>query len=79
MKPIITEKSMAAPAQNCYTFQVDRRTTKSQIKKTVEEKFKVDVVRVRTMNVEKKKRWKKAMVEIKKGQKIEGFGGESEK
>lgn len=79
MKPIITEKSMKATAQNRYTFRVDRKTTKSQIKKAVEEKFKVNVVRVRTMNVKKKKRWKKAIVEIKKGQKIEDFGGEHEK
>jgi len=78
MKPIITEKSMKATAQNRYTFRVDRKTTKSQIKKAVEEKFKVNVVRVRTMNVKKKKRWKKAIVEIKKGQKIEDFGGEHE-
>jgi len=79
MKPIITEKSMKATAQNRYTFRVDRKTTKGQIKKEVEEKFKVDVVRVRTMNVKKKKRWKKAIVEIKKGQKIEDFGGKDEK
>lgn len=79
MKPIITEKSMKATAQNRYTFRVDRKTTKSQIKKAVEEKFKVNVVRVRTMNVKKKKRWKKAIVEIKKGQKIEDFGGKDEK
>ena len=79
MKPIITEKSMKATAQNRYTFRVDRKTTKGQIKKEVEEKFKVDVVKVRTMNVKKKKRWKKAIVEIKKGQKIEDFGGKDEK
>lgn len=79
MKPVVTEKSMAATAQNCYTFKVDRKATKSQIKKAVEEKFKVDVIRVRTMNVVKKKRWKKAVMEIKEGQKIEDFGGEHEK
>jgi len=76
MKPVITEKSIQATAQNCYTFQVDKRAKKSQIKKAVEEKFKVNVVRIRTMNVGKKKKGKKAIVELKDGQKIEGFGGE---
>lgn len=76
MKPVITEKSTAAVAQNCYTFKVDKKVTKGQIKKTAEEKFKVDVVRVRTINA---KQWKKAIVEIKKGQKIENFEGKHEK
>lgn len=79
MKPIITEKSMKAVAQNCYTFKIEMRVTKTQIKKAVEEKFKVDVIKVRVINVKKKKRWKKAMVEIKKGQKIEHFEGKHEK
>ncbi len=79
MKPVVTEKSMEATTQNCYTFRVERKTAKSQIKKAVEEKYKVNVVGVRTINVKKKKRWKKAIVEIKKGQKIEDFGGEHEK
>lgn len=91
-KPIITEKSMNLVAQNCYTFKVDRRAAKGQIKKAVEEKFNVNVVRVGTAIVKGKSRlsgkrrkkvklgdWKKAIVEIKKGQKIEGFGGEDEK
>lgn len=79
MKPVITEKSMAQTTQNSYTFQVARRASKSQIKKAVEEKFKVEVVGIRTMNVKKKTQWKKAIIELKKGQKIEGFGGEHEK
>jgi len=76
MKPVVTEKSMDATTQNCYTFRVDRRTTKNQIKKAVEEKYKVEVVGVRTMDIKKKKKWKKAIAEIKKGQRIEGFEGE---
>lgn len=79
MKPIITEKSMDATAQNCYTFKVAKKLRKNKIKKMVEEKYKVNVVGVRTMNVKKKRQWKKAILELKKGQKIEGFGGESEK
>ena len=76
VKPLITEKSMKGVSQNNYAFKVNGQTSKSQIKKAIEEEFKVNVIKVRTMNVKKTKRWKKAVVEIKKGQKIEGFGGE---
>jgi large subunit ribosomal protein L23 len=79
MRPVITEKSMEATTQTRYTFKVNRSLRKNQIRKIVEEKYKVNVVAVRTMNIKKKGQWKKAMVELKKGQKIEGFGGESEK
>ena len=70
IKPLITEKSTEATAQTTYTFEVDKKATKSQIKKAIAEEFKVDVVRVRTMNLKKQKRQKKAYVEIKNGQKI---------
>lgn len=76
IKPVVTEKSMEATAKNCYTFKVDRKAAKNQIKKAVEDKFKVNVIKVRTINVKKKKKRKKAIVKIKEGQKIEGFGGE---
>lgn len=76
IKPVVTEKSMKATAENCYTFKVDRKATKNQIKKAVEDKFKVNVIKVRTINIKKKKKRKKAIVKIKEGQKIEGFGGE---
>jgi len=79
LKPLITEKSIKSVSQNNYTFKVRRQVSKSQIKKTIEEEFKVDVIGIRTINVKKKKNWKKAIVEIKKGQKIEGFEGEHEK
>jgi len=91
-KPIITEKFMSKTAQDCYTFKVDRKSTKNQIGKAIEEKFKVNVIKVRTIVVKGKSRssgkrrkkvklgdWKKAIVKIKKGQKIEGFGGEDGK
>ncbi len=79
LKPLITEKSIKSVSQNNYTFKVRRQASKPQIKKTIEEEFKVDVIGIRTINVKKKKNWKKAIVEIKKGQKIEGFEGEHEK
>ena len=79
IKPVVTEKSMKAVSRHCYTFKVDKKAAKSQIRKIVEEKFKVNVVKVRTINTKKKKGWKKALVEIKKGQKIKGFGEKDEK
>ena len=83
---------MSMVSQNSYTFKVDRKATKNQIRKAVEEKFGVEVVNVRTIRIKGKSRlsgkrrkkiklgdWKKAIVEIKKGQKIEGFEIEHEK
>jgi len=67
---------------NQYTVVADRRANKPQIKRAVEELFKVKVIRVNTMNVHGKTRrhrrpdqgkspdWKKAMVTLKKGDKI---------
>ena len=78
LKPLITEKSIKSVSQNNYTFKVRRQASKPQIRKAIEKEFKVNVVGIRTINVKKKKNWKKAIVEIKKGQKIEGFEGEHE-
>lgn len=67
---------------NQYTFIVDKRANKYQIKKAIEELFKVKVEKVNTMNVSGKLRrqyttqagkspdWKKAIVTLKKGYKI---------
>ena len=91
-KPIITEKFMSKTAQDCYAFKVDKKSTKNQIREAIEEKFKVNVIKVRTIVVKGKTRlsgkrkkkvklgdWKKAIIKIKKGQKIKGFGGEDGK
>ena len=85
-RPIITEKSFQETAKGFYTFEVDRKATKSQIKQAVEDCFKVEVVSVKTLNYKGKKRrfgkkrvkvqvsgFKKALVKLKKGQKIEIF------
>lgn len=85
-QPIITEKSIDQTAADEYTFVVDKVATKSQIKKAVEEFFGVNVTRVRTLRIKGKVRragkrrmkiklpdWKKAVVKIKEGQKIEYF------
>ena len=85
-KPIITEKSMKLADKNLYTFLVDKTSTKDMIARKVAEKFKVEVIKVKTINIKPKKKiqrkvrgfyqipgFKKAVVEVKKGQKIAIF------
>ena len=50
-KPILSEKSYAGIPDKKYTFAVDSRATKTQIKAAVEEIFKVQVLKVNTVNV----------------------------
>lgn len=79
----ISEKgAMQSERFNQYTVVADRRANKIEIRKAVEELFKVKVVRVNTSNVRGKARrqstkhagrdvnWKKATVTLKKGEKI---------
>lgn len=87
IKPIITERSMDDMAEGKYTFQVDRRTTKSEVKKAIETIFGVKVEKVSTMNIigkvkrqglhsGKRPDWKKAIVKLAEGSKgIEFFEG----
>lgn len=85
-RPIITEKSMNLAKSGLYTFVVDKRANKLSIAKIVAEKFKVSVVSVKTFNVKgqiKQQRkvrksfktagYKKALVQVKKGDKIAMF------
>lgn len=86
-RPIITEKSARLPAgEGRYSFEVNIQTDKSQIKKAVENLFKVTVVGIQTVIVKGKNRkmlktrkeiklpnWKKATVQLKPGEKIEIF------
>ena len=86
-RPVITEKSNIVTAFNQYTFEVDRRANKAQIRNAVEHIFKVDVVGVRVMNmapkygrwgrkrVKRSPAWKKAIVTIAPDQRIEVFEG----
>ena len=80
--PHVTEKSSLLIEDNKYTFKTTPRSNKVEIKKAVEELYGVNVVNVSIINVHRKKRrvgrkfgfkkgYKKAIVEIKKGQKIE--------
>lgn len=87
IKPIITEKSMDDMADKKYTFRVDKRANKVEIKKALEEIFGVKVSKVNTMNmVGKVKRmgrfegkrpdWKKAIIQLTEDSKeIEFFEG----
>lgn len=84
IKPVVTEKSSARYAQlREYTFAVDPRATKREIREAIERLFDVTVVAVRT-NVQRAKRrtlgrtvgrrprWKKAYVRLKEGDQIPG-------
>lgn len=90
-KPFLSEKSMNLIKSNFYTFVVGKNTTKQQVAKLVSSKFAVDVLEVRTINLPAKtktqrtrkgyfstKGIKKALVKIKKGQKIPLFETASE-
>ncbi|MGE5698592.1 MAG: 50S ribosomal protein L23 [Deltaproteobacteria bacterium] len=86
-RPLITEKAtLLKGTSNAVSFEVDRRAKKKQIQEAVEKMFKVKVVDVRTMNVTGKVKrrgrtvglrpgWKKAVVTLKAGDKIEFFEG----
>ncbi|MCL4459404.1 MAG: 50S ribosomal protein L23 [Chloroflexi bacterium] len=85
-RPIISEKSMLLSGQNKYTFEVAREANKIGIKKAVEQIFKVNVVAVNIIKVPGKPQrvgrhhvvtspWKKAIVTLKEGQRIEIFEG----
>ena len=54
IKPIVTEQSMAAMAENKYTFVVSKSANKTKIKKAVEAIFGVNVEKVNTLNYDGK-------------------------
>ncbi len=85
-RPIITEKNAELMARHKYVFEVAREANKRQIKQAVEEAFKVKVTQVNVITVSGKSRgfgrlrgktspWKKAVVTLEPGQKIEIFEG----
>lgn len=85
-RPVITEKSMSLLGDNKYTLIVDPNANKVEIKKAVEELFKVKVKKVNTMRIKGKVKRvrnivgrrpdvKKAIVTLKEGDKIELFEG----
>jgi len=88
-RPIVTEKSnFQSDILGQYTFEVDRRVNKYQVKQAVEKVFNVTVEGVRIVNVPAKRArrygrrqvvrksgWKKALVTLKPGDRIEFFEG----
>ncbi len=85
--PLVTEKgTVIAEKSNQVAFRVRPEATKDTIRDTVEELFKVTVIKVRTSNFMGKQRrrgrivgrqanWKKAYVTLKDGDRIEFFEG----
>ncbi|PIP24726.1 MAG: 50S ribosomal protein L23 [Candidatus Nealsonbacteria bacterium CG10_big_fil_rev_8_21_14_0_10_36_228] len=80
--PHITEKATDLVKKNQYVFKVFPEANKTEIKKAIEDLYGVDVESVKTINIPRKKRrlgrikgwrkgYKKAIVKIKEGQKIE--------
>lgn len=75
IKPIITEKSNVKMQAGKYTFEVNKKATKVDVKRAVEKLFNVKVLKVNTINVSGKEKrvgrnigktadWKKAIVSI---------------
>lgn len=56
LRPVITEASMADMDDKRYTFDVDTRATKTQVKSAIEDIFDVKVAKVNIMNVKGKKK-----------------------
>ena len=87
IKPVISEKSYnLIETESQYTFQVDKRANKNQIKRAIEEVFDVKVHKVNTVNVKSKPKrqgfyrgrtatWKKAVIRLAEGERIELFEG----
>jgi large subunit ribosomal protein L23 len=85
-RPLITEKSTVLQGLNKYAFEVADGSNKLMIKQAVEKAFKVTVTGVNVVTMQGKKKrmgrrevisqpWKKAIVTLKTGDKIEFFEG----
>jgi large subunit ribosomal protein L23 len=92
--PLITERTYQLYTQGRYTFKVDARASKTEIKKALEEQYEsqnIEVKKINTVHMSGKTRrvwrragmgavgktsdWKKAIVTLGEGQKIEGLFG----
>lgn len=86
-RPLVTEKTSIQKEQsNQITFEVDRMANRIEIKRAIEKIFKVNVAHIRTMQVKgktkqrgriigKRRDWKKAIVTLLPGERIEFFEG----
>ena len=86
LAPVVTEKAYGAVDQRKYSFHVHPDAHKTQIRQAVEQLFEVKVERVNIVKVQAKPKrrgltrgtkpgWKKAVVQLKKGDSIEIFEG----
>ncbi len=86
IKPLITEKSLLLASKGLYTFVVLPKSNKPQVARAVEKRYNVTVTGVQTVSMHGKTRkvgrkmmmtkrpdWKKAIVRLPKGQKIDAF------
>ena len=88
IRPIISERSFDMQELNRFTFEVDKRASKIEIAKAVEEIFDVTVIKVNTINVKPKTKrvryvagktrsWKKAIVTLAEGDTIELYANQA--
>ena len=86
LAPVISEKSYGLLDENQYTFTVDPRANKTEIKLAIEKIFNVQVASINTLNrqgktrrtrfgIGKRKDTKRAIVSLAPGDRIEIFGG----
>ena len=86
LTPITTEKSTNMSSLNKVTFKVSRTASKTLIKKSIEKLYKVNVVKINTLNskdrtkivkgrIAKKSGYKKAIITLKEGQSIDIAAG----
>lgn len=92
LRPVVSEKSTELSDFNKYTFRVAMRANKIEIRRAVEERYKVQVAKVNTITMPSKERgagfvsrtkrrrgptspWKKAIVTLVPGDRIEDFFG----
>ena len=86
ISPVVSEKSYGQIVENRYTFKVHQDAHKTQIRQAVEQLFEVHVVAVNVIKMQPKPKrrglikgtrpgWKKAIVEVKAGEKIDIFEG----
>jgi len=86
ISPNITEKSTTLSEFNKVVFKVDKGASKNSIKKSIEKIFKVNVIKINTINLKGKTKivrnkrayksgYKKAIVTLKKGQNIDLASG----
>ncbi|MGA8239789.1 MAG: 50S ribosomal protein L23 [Desulfobacterales bacterium] len=87
IRPVVTEKTnIQKEAANQVTFEVNRKANRIEVRRAIERIFNVRVANVRTMQVRgkfkrrgrvlgKRRDWKKAIVTLRPGERIEFFEG----